>query len=83
MSELGRVEKPPVEEFKAGRKLYFVPLIFSPREPQAELLEKVNRYWDQVEAQVANLEQKVASVGKVYHELVPAGGDEGPGPLRG
>ena len=75
--ELGKIERPSVGEFKAGRKLYFVPLIFTPKEPQADLLEKVNRYWDQVEAHVTNLEVKLGSVNKVYHELVPVGGEDG------
>jgi hypothetical protein len=42
--ELGRIEKPLVEDYKMGRKLFFVPLVFLPREPQADLLEKVDRY---------------------------------------
>lgn len=75
--ELGKIERPSVGEFKVGRKLYFVPLIFTPRKPPADLQEKVNSYWDQVEAQVANLEVKLGSVNKVYHELVPVGGEDG------
>src|SRR4030043_1089972 len=75
--ELGRIEKPSVEGFRAGRKLFFVPLVFSPRDIQGELFEMIFRYWDQVEAQLVSLEQKLGSVKKVYHELVPVGGDEG------
>jgi hypothetical protein len=75
--ELGRIEKPLVEDYKAGRKLFFVPLIFLPREPQADLSERVNRYWDQVDDQVTNLEAKLGGVTKVYHELVPVGGEDG------
>jgi len=75
--ELGRIEKPLVEDYKPGRKLFFVPLVFLPREPQVDLLEKVNRYWDQVEAHVTNLEMKLGSVTRVYHELVPVGGEDG------
>src|SRR4030066_389732 len=75
--ELGRIEKPSVEAYRTGKKLFFVPLIFAPLEPQADLLEKVNRYWDQVEAHVANLETKLGSVSRVYHELVPIGGEDG------
>jgi hypothetical protein len=78
MSEqLGKIEKPSVEQYGAGRKLYFVPLIFSPTEPTADLLEKVNGYWDQVEAQVTNLELKLRKVHKVYHELIALGGEDG------
>jgi hypothetical protein len=78
MSEqLGKIEKPSAKEYRAGRKLFFVPLIFTPKEPQGDFSEMVNRYWEQVDAQVANLEMKLSEVNKVYHELIPAGGEEG------
>ena len=75
--ELGKIERPPVGEFKSGRKLYFVPLIFYPREPQADFLEKANIYWEQVEVHLTNLEVKLGSVSKVYHELISVGGEDG------
>ena len=75
--ELGKIEKPSVEEYKAARKLFFVPLIFTPRDIQGELFEKVFRYWDQVESQLTSLELKLGIAKKVYHELVPVGGEEG------
>ena len=75
--ELGRIEKPSVEGFKTARRLFFVPLVFTPREVQGELFEKIFRYWDQVEAQLASLEQRLGAAKRVYHELVPMGGDEG------
>ena len=75
--EVGRIERPQVEDFKEGRRIYIVPLIFTPSESQAELLQKVNNYWDQVEAHLTNLEAKLGSVNHVYHELVPAGGEAG------
>jgi len=75
--ELGKIEKPAVEEYKAARKLFFVPLLFTPRDIQGELFEKVFRYWDQVESQLTSLELKLGIAKKVYHELVPVGGEEG------
>jgi hypothetical protein len=54
-----------------------VPLIFLPFEPDEGFQEKARKYWDEVEAHVANLELKLGSVNKVYHELVPVGGQEG------
>jgi hypothetical protein len=75
--ELGKIEKPAVEEYKAARKLFFVPLIFTHRDIQGELFEKVFRYWDQVESQLTSLELKLGIAKKVYHELVPVGGEEG------
>jgi hypothetical protein len=75
--ELGKIEKPSAEKYQAARKLFFVPLIFSPRDVQGELFEKIFKYWDQVESQLAALELKLGVVKRVYHELVPVGGDEG------
>jgi hypothetical protein len=78
MSEqLGKIEKPSVEEYRAGRKLFFVPLIFTSKEPQPDLEEMVNRYWEQVQAQVTNLETKLGGASKVYHELILVSGEEG------
>ena len=75
--DLGKIEKPSVEEYRAARKLFFVPLLFTPRDIQGELFEKVFRYWDQVDAQLTSLELKLGITKKVYHELVPTGGEEG------
>jgi len=75
--ELGKIEKPQAEEFKKGRKLYFVPLIYCEKEPPAEYLEKFNNYWDQVENQVSSLELKLGRIAKIYHELISAGGEDG------
>ena len=75
--ELGKVEKPPVSDFKKGRKLLFVPLIFSGKDSTAEFLEKFNRYWNQVENQLGELELKLGQICRIYHELVSAGGDDG------
>jgi len=75
--ELGKIEKPPVEDFKKGRKLYFIPLIYSNEDLSEDYLEKFNKYWEQVEKQVAELVSKLGEVNRIYHELVTAAGDEG------
>jgi hypothetical protein len=68
--ELGKIEKPSVEEFKTGRKLFFVPLIFSGKDLPVEFIGKFNRYWEQVESQISNLEEKLGPVNKAFHELI-------------
>ena len=75
--ELGKIEKPEVTEFKEGRKLYFVPVVYSGRESPADFQEKFNRYWNQVENQMGALELKLGTISRVYHELIPASGEEG------
>lgn len=76
MEELGKIEKPNVEEFKNGRKIYFVPLILSVGEEDVGLDLKIGKYWDQVEAQLENLETKLGKVSIIFHEMVPAEGEE-------
>ncbi len=80
--ELGKIQRPSTEMFEKGRKLFFVPLVFSPPEPQGEFDEKVKRYWAEAEAHITNLEAKLGSVRKVFHELVPAGGELGDMAIR-
>jgi hypothetical protein len=75
--ELGKIEKPSVEELKEGRKLYFIPLIYRGEESPEDYLEKYNKYWEQVEKQIAELESKLGKVNRIYHELIPATGEAG------
>jgi hypothetical protein len=75
--ELGKIEKPAAEEFKKGRKLYFIPLIYYGEEAPEEYLERFTRYWEQVEEQITELELKLGKVNRIYHELIPAGGKDG------
>ena len=75
--ELGKVEKPPADEFKKGRKIYFVPLIYCGKEAPPDYIEKYNEYWQQVKNQISDLESKLGKVDRIYHELIPVGGKDG------
>lgn len=75
--ELGKIERPAAETFKAGRRLFFIPLIYRGLEPPSEYLEKFEKYWNQVENHLSNLELRLGQVSRIYHELIPTGGEEG------
>jgi hypothetical protein len=76
MSEtLGKMEKPEASQFKNGRKLFFVPLMFKPMEKDATLAELTSKYWGEVESQLDNLQSKLSDIKRIYHELLP--GEEG------
>jgi hypothetical protein len=75
--ELGRIEKPETEQFKEKRKLYLVPLMYSWENAPAEYTEKFDLYWKQVEEHIANLEAKIGTVNRIYHESITAAGEEG------
>jgi hypothetical protein len=75
--ELGKIEKPSVEGYKSGRKLFFVPMVLSQKELPLEIAIKIDHYWDEIESQLSNLEAKLGIVVSIYHELIPEGGEEG------
>jgi hypothetical protein len=72
MSEvLGKMEKPEAAQFKKGRKLFFVPLIFKPYEVDKDLEELIKKYWIEAEQQLDSLASKLSEIKRVYHELLP------------
>lgn len=75
--ELGKIEKPSVGEYKKGRKLFFVPLIYPGIESPQEYQEKCNRYWEQVERQLLELELKLGTARRIFHELISESAEQG------
>lgn len=75
--ELGKIEKPDSADFKKGRKLFLVPLIYASKEAPEEYIEKYELYWQQVAEQILNLESKIGLVKRIYHESISMGGEEG------
>lgn len=76
MSEpLAKMEKPEAAQFKNGRKLFFVPLIFKPMEEDASFSGLTALYWGEVENHLDNLESKLSNIKRIYHELLA--GEEG------
>lgn len=75
--ELGKLEKPNVEEFKKSRKLFYIPLVFNPPEADDKFQAALNRYWGEVQSHLNSLEEKLAVAKKVYHELVDEAGEDG------
>jgi hypothetical protein len=71
MSEpLGKIEKPEAEGMKQGKKLFFVPLVFIPIVADPGFEELFKRYWEQVEAHLTMLEEKLVRATRIYHELI-------------
>ena len=80
--ELGKIEKPPVENFKRGRKLIFVPVVYLIDGLPEDYIEKFNRYWEQVEQHIAELLSKLGEANIIYHELIDISGEEGAASLK-
>jgi len=75
--KLGKIKKPKAEDFEKGRKLLYLPLVFTPEQPEAEFNNMLDRYWQQSREQIANLEAKLSKINKVFHEWVDQGGEQG------
>ena len=75
--ELGKIEKPTVESFRGGRKIFVIPLVFAGDEAPQEYREKCDRYWRQVVEQIAGQESRVGKTARVYHESIAIGGEDG------
>jgi hypothetical protein len=75
--ELGRIERPAVASFDGKRKLILVPLSHEPPQGVQEGLEILDRYWSQVQSNVASLESKLGSVQHIYHEILTESGAAG------
>ena len=74
--ELGRIDRPEAEGFRAGRKLYLVPLVFGPRKPAPDYAPLLIEYWRGVDEHLEKLETRIGAIKHVYHEAVAASGDE-------
>ncbi|UCG10487.1 MAG: hypothetical protein JSW30_01135 [Dehalococcoidia bacterium] len=81
--ELGKIEKPPVEQFKKGRKLYLVPLIYCGQQSPNDYRKIFSRYWHQAEGQIGELELKLGQIARIYHELIPVSGEDGLKAIKG
>jgi hypothetical protein len=75
--QLGKIERLEAEQFKQGKKLYLVPLVYSGEKAPDEYKEKCNRYWQQVAEQLTNLAAKIGKVKRVYHESIYQCGEDG------
>jgi hypothetical protein len=75
--QLGRVERPPADQYKNKRKLLLVPLLQSVPSIDDEGMKVLNRYWDQVKEQLQSLQTQMGNISIVYCENLPEGGESG------
>lgn len=74
--QLGKFDKPEVEQFTGKRKLYLVPLLFAGEDAPTDYLEKCNIYWGQVSQHLANLENRLGVPNHLYHESIVLEGED-------
>jgi hypothetical protein len=80
--KLGKIKKMPVENYKKGRKLFFVPCVYLGAGLPEDFTKKLNKYWEQVKTQIAELSLKLGEINVIYHELIATSGKEGAASLK-
>ncbi len=75
--ELGKIEKPPAENFRLGRKLLFVPLLYAGEGFPDDYVKLTATYWEQVLKQVTDITARLGSVKHIFHELITESGAAG------
>ena len=76
MVELGRIERPEAEGFRAKKKLYCVPSVYPIPDAPDEYSGLVDRYWDEVMRQTEKIEV-AGKIGKIFCESILVRGEEG------
>lgn len=75
--ELGKIERPTAESFTGTRKLFLVPLVYSPTDPPSDYVGMLERYWAGVRNQLRRLVERTGPITRVYHEGVIESGETG------
>ena len=75
--ELGKIEKPAVDSFKKGRKLFFLPAVYFTEGVPEGYAEKYNKFWEQAGKQLDELCSKLGTIKRIYHEMIDVPGEEG------
>lgn len=75
--ELGKIERPTAASYEGTRKLFLIPLVFSPAEPPPDYIGMLERYWAGARNQVRRLADRTGRVQHVYHEGVTQSGEPG------
>jgi hypothetical protein len=75
--ELGKIERPTAESFVGSRKLFLVPLIYSPANPPADYVAPLERYWAGARNQVKRLADRTGPIRHIYHDGITQEGDAG------
>ena len=75
MAELGKIQKPEVDQFSGKRKLYCVASVYPIEDAPDDYRELVNKYWDEVVRHIEKIEA-AGRAGKIFCELMSERSDE-------
>ena len=75
MVEIGKINKPEVEQYKNRKKIYFVRNLYLPKNATDQYKMIFDRYWKEVEEYIAKLEV-AGKVVKIFCESLYMSGED-------
>jgi hypothetical protein len=75
--ELGKIERPSASSYEGTRKLFLIPLVFSPADPAPDYVGMLERYWAGARNQVRRLADRTGRVQHIFHEAITQAGEPG------
>ena len=74
--EIGKINKPDSKEILGKRKAFVCVLLQAPPEASKDLHELIQKYWDAVDNNISNLEEKTGVVKRIFIEGIPGKGED-------
>ena len=64
--EIGKIQKPDSKNIIGKRKAFICVLLQAPPEASKELHDLIQKYWDAVDTNITNLEEKAGAVKRIF-----------------
>jgi hypothetical protein len=74
--ELGKIKKPNAEKVLGKKKAFICVLLQAPQEASKELHDLIFNYWEAVDKNISNLEEKTGVIKKIFVEGIPGTGED-------
>ncbi len=74
--ELGKIKKPNADKVMGKKKAFICVLLQAPQEASKELHDLIFNYWEAVDKNISNLEEKTGVVNKIFVEGIPGSGED-------
>ena len=74
--EIGKINKPHADKVIGKKKAFICVLLQAPQEASKELHDLIFNYWEAVDKNISNLEEKTGVVNKIFVEGIPGSGED-------
>ncbi|MBA47065.1 MAG: hypothetical protein CL893_03150 [Dehalococcoidia bacterium] len=74
--EIGKIQKPSSKDMIGKRKAFVCVLLQAPPEASKDLHDLIQKYWEAVDSNITNLEEKTGVVKRIFIEGIPGKGED-------